>query len=104
MSLLNLCAKIIRTQKIPYTSYNFNWECLEAISIYNMTYHPNGNIESVRILHHNFRTQDLVWYKSGQIEYDRWWKDGKEDGHWQGWYESGQIWYDQWWKDGKLVR
>ena len=126
MNLLNLCAKIIRTQQIIYASHNFNWECIKAIRIYDTSYHPNGNIWSVYIIHHNFRTQYLgwdetgqirfnhwykdgrqddrcqSWYKSGQIRYDHWWKDEKKDGCYQGWYENSQIKYDQWWKDGKL--
>ena len=104
LSLLNLCVKIVRTQKIRYTSHNLNWECIKAIRICDMKYHPNGNVESVRILHHDFKLQHRCWYESGQIWYDHWWKDGKEDGHWQDWYESGQIWYDEWYKDGNKVR
>ena len=45
--------------------------------------------------------EDKGWHKNGQPEYQRFYKDGKQDGEWKGWYENGQPEYHQFYKDRK---
>ena len=124
MSLLSLCARLVRDQKINFASHDLNLECLKTIRILATIHYPNGNIEVMCISHRDFRKRWLGWYDTGQIKYVNWlnfeglngccqkwyesgqieyvqcYKDGKKDGHWQRWFETGQIEYDIWWKDG----
>jgi antitoxin component YwqK of YwqJK toxin-antitoxin module len=44
-----------------------------------------------------------MWYKNGQLWYERNYKDGKEDGLRRGWYDSGKLRLKMNFKDGKGV-
>ncbi len=40
------------------------------------------------------------WYESGQVEYERTYKNGESDGIWRWWYESGQLASEGTYKNG----
>ena len=67
------------------------------------TYYKDGQFETEKKYKNKLRHgKSIRYYKDGQIESELDYKHGKNDGKSIWYYENGQIWFEENYKDGKL--
>ena len=78
-------------------------ETLEEPFTAKRKYWPNGHIGEFWIKKCNNTYHGIYhyWYRNGQLEWERHWKNGKLDGTQRNWYINGQLWSERHWKNGE---
>ena len=95
-----------KTQFTILPNYNYILDLPTKIELflgkYERVWYKNGKI------HRDNDPADIVYYESGQIQYEEWYKNGelyRENGPPKiCYYENGQIDFEQWYKNGKIHR